>query len=144
LLFSIHILAHECRNIPLEPIPTRMMCELQGDATREDTTLHAAIARLDYLSRVFSEEVAHSTTLPTKVVTPEGVAVVGSNTRWPKLSPSATIFTTAHHPRQRPALETPRTITTASCGAEGGDGPAPLRLPQVSSDGGGAVWSQRR
>ena len=56
LPFSIHILAHECRNIPLEPIPTGMMCELQGDTIREDTTLHAAVACLDCPGRVSSGE----------------------------------------------------------------------------------------
>jgi hypothetical protein len=60
------------------------MCKLQGDATREDTTPHAAVARLDYPGRVPSgenlqgEEEAPLTTLPTKVVAPKGVAVVSA------------------------------------------------------------------
>ena len=33
-----------------------MVCELQDNATREDTTLHAAVARLDYRGRVSSGE----------------------------------------------------------------------------------------
>jgi hypothetical protein len=82
-----------------------MMCELQGDTTREDTTLHAAIDRLDYPGRVSSgenpqgEEVAPSTTCPTKVVAPKGIVVIGSNRCWPRLSPNAAIFTRAHHPK---------------------------------------------
>ena len=112
LPFSIHILAHECRNIPLEPISTGMMCELQGDTTREDTTLHAAVVRLDYPGRVSSgenpqgEEVAPSTTRPTKVVAPESVAVISSNKCWLRLSPSATKFTLHITPRQQPTANT--------------------------------------
>ena len=99
------MLAYECRDIPLVPIPTRMMCELQGDATREDTTLHSAVTHLDYQGRVSSrekpqgEEVAPLTMLPTKVAAPKGVAAVGSNKCWPMLSPSTATLIPAHHPK---------------------------------------------
>jgi len=67
-------------------------------------------------------------TFPTKVAAPEGVAVVGSNRRWPRLSPSAAKFTPAYHPKQRPALQKlRRRSTTSSRGVEGSDGPAPPR-----------------
>ena len=105
LPFSIYMLAHECRNIPLEPIPTGMMCELQGDATREDTMLQAAVAGLYYPGRVSfgenpqDEEVAPSTTLPTKIATPESNTVVGSNRCRPRLSPNAAILIPAHRPK---------------------------------------------
>ena len=66
---------------------------------------HATVARLDYPGRVSfgenlqDEEVAPSTTLPTKIAAFQGVAAIGSNRCWPGLSPSTTSLTPAHHPK---------------------------------------------